>query len=756
MNTCTPVRVAFALSALAAVTLVWAVPAAADIPILANLAKYEAAGYFRAESLDILLLAQQKSGRPLDPDKLMAAAGNGWSGSLRQRYERYLQSSDRTERFEMKQAITYELQDRSVALNRARGYLLPLASRLSSFDPARGGLSMQLSLDLYPSSGRRDFQCAGLQPGSALAACMSAGNLNETDPIYNFLPLANSDLAGNIKSLYDAGYLGIYALCEPSSLYQTAAAIPSEMKLLGVSGNQPTVIVGLLLVDVSTGKVVNTARAQPVQRTGLKSVKDAPLPVGTSAPGVAPVPAPQPESPLVAGNAKPPVLAPLTDVGRPEVPPGAQNADSPPFDSQMQDIDRFLSLLSFTIYATPEQVIKVGQEVDALKMKADRIGRDQGRFDSIKQKELEKLALKTERKQRKLELLRAMLDLKEDISGKYGARRIEGPRLSGITYERYRLPDKKEVIVFRGTSSAVDWETDFHLAMTPETISELGAAMGKGRSLADELANKMRDGAAPEGSGKPEAFVAADRLVAGIVRSGVPAGRIVLTGHSLGGGLAQYAGIKQGGGTIVTFNTAPLSQQLRDSLPLAKHTGQIRNYVAVVPGPPGSGKVTMDPISQRAGATEMTTLQVIGPQYTVEVCKDLDSPEYQSFTNTAQGFITRRTVSWVAGDKYKPLQQVAIGGGALAGYGTASTDEGSSAIAGYKKGKEMAKNVAGAANCFTHPFLCSAKVAAGGIASVAANVYLAKIWTLYAAHRMKGLFDALNGYASPGCNADPF
>jgi hypothetical protein len=40
---------------------------------------------------------------------------------------------------------------------------------------------------------------------------------------------------------------------------------------------------------------------------------------------------------------------------------------------------------------------------------------------------------------------------------------------------------------------------------------------------------------------------------------------------------------------------------------------------------------------------------------------------------------------------------------------------------------------------------------AGGVTSIAADVALSKLWTLYSARSMQGLFDAMNGRNTEPC-----
>lgn len=747
-------RISAALAVSLLVLTIFGIPARAQAVAAAGIADYEAKGYVLIDPLNILLL-QSKAENIMDTTSLLQGMGTSLLGPSLSRFERYLQATGTVERFEMQQSVEQDIRDRAAALSGAKGYILPLATTLGGFDPGLNLLSMRLTLDLNGLSGSRSHQCATARREAAapLVACISVTNLEGQDPIFSHMPFPNAQAADLLASLIKQGRLGLYAQAEPDGPYQRGISLPGNPALGSVAGNQPTHISALLLIDNSTGRVVNSGKAsdpakpaQPQPRNGDGSVQE---------PGPA-----FPESTVaLPGEADPR----LPDGPKAPSSPGSQGNEvryGPPGEAQTFELDRFLSLLSYTVYASPEGIKAAKWDLKNLQAKFERISQDGARVDVIQQKELQKLAAKIEGKTRKLELLQSMLELKQSIPARFGAKLVAAPRLARISYERYRLRDGREVTVFRGTDGLEDLETDFQLAMTPDAISEIAAGAGRGQSILQGVANLMRNKAdTTETTGKPEAFKSADSLVASMVRSGVRSSDIILTGHSLGGGLAQYAGLKHRVGSIVTFNTAPLNAQLREDIgkEIGAYEGELRHYVSFVPGPPGSGKGTMDPVSQRfadvAGMPELSSLQVIGPKpYVIEVCNDLDSSEYQSFHNTAQGFITKGTVIAMASGR-SSWMLAGHGGGAAVGARHASTDQVSSIMAGSKLGGNGAKALAVGANCLKHPFLCSAKAAAGGAVSAYASASLPGIWAMYTAHRMKNIFDALNGGSPRTCGS---
>lgn len=764
-------------------TLVLAITAqpilAQDAPAKVS-ADYEAMGYVRMDSLNIILLYESKEGKNTEATKLFETMADELSGSTGIRFAQFSQASDKALRMEAKFALDYDLRDRKSALVSSRGYLLPVLATLGNYDPVSKLLAVRLTLDINGVSENRTAQCAILpQQGKRhLKACVSAKNMEHTDPIFHHIPAETAQVADRLKLLIGQGRMRIFAQAEPSGPYQNGRTVPVDLvNGADIAGNQPTNILALVLVDVDTAGVVMVSKAKalpPDKKQGANKDKDSvkatseqpteksgaggqprKLGIGAYDP-TAPLPAPLTEKSGAGGQHDKLEIGTSGPASPPKGPGGTKIIYGPPPDGPDLDTDKFLSLLSFTVYASPTKLNDARHDLENMEAKFERISNDEARLDLIQQMELKKLASKIERQVRKVELLKAMLEMKEAIPAQYGARLIDVSRQPKLNYERYKMRDGREAIVFRGTADLSDMETNFQLAVTPESLSELGTKLGRGQTVVDAMANRMQEQSNGESIGRPEAFKAADSMVAEIIRSGVKSSSILLTGHSLGGGLAQYAGMRNRVGNVVTFNPAPLSAQLQHETASAASTfnGALRHYVAFVPGPPGSGQGVMDPVSQRAGLSGFKALQVIGPQHVIEVCSDQQSPEYQSFFNTTQGVITNTTLGSLVSDKYKTVVKAGSVAGAVTGYETATTDKVSSAWTGMRSAGKGVKGFAAVASCVKHPFLCSAKATAGGLVSALASGYIPKIWDLYTAHRMKSMFDVLHGYSTSSCRAN--
>ena len=715
-----------------------------------NISELVAKAYPVMDSLGTLLLYQLRTGKHLDTLPLLASLGSDLPDNVRLRYQRYLHATDAAERLATLQDLEFELSDRLNALSRASGYLAPLATHFDAFDAAQGRLPLRDSMDVNGESGRADYQCAGIVPGAVASACVSVANLDANDPVFQYIPLNSAQIAGQLAGAFQAGALLFYAQLLPTAAYQGPSGLPADIAAKGVTGSQPTRIATIYLVDKASGKILTSGQAQAPAVAQTQPQTQSTIQPAPAAPA------------LTAALPTTPAATPASPTGAPTTPPGAAAApaletsgtdDLPPGftplppQADFLELDKFLSLLSYTVYADSAVLPALQSAESDLKAEMDRIANDPMRAEIVRQKELKADASKLEDAQRKVDALQSMLSLRSQISTQYGAKLINSPPFPKVNYLHYRLRDGRDVVVFRGTSGKEDLETDFQLAMTPETVAQLGAT-AHGGSMTAGMASLMQDHTAP-GQGTPQAFVSADKLVQSIVRSGVPAAKIILTGHSLGGGLAQYAGLRNGVGWIVTFNTAPLNSDLRLNLPLDQYAGQIRHYVAWVPGESYGDPGTLDPVSQ--SATSVGSLQVIGKQYQVAVCNDLGSPEYVSFSNKVQGLITRKTVGWIAKGKFQDEHKAADQAGSAVGYVSASTDNQSSADATKALSGGVVTGAAAVSNCVDHPFLCSAKAVAGGVASIAASATMSRMWTLYSAHRMRNIFEAMNGLPVGGC-----
>jgi hypothetical protein len=261
--------------------------------------------------------------------------------------------------------------------------------------------------------------------------------------------------------------------------------------------------------------------------------------------------------------------------------------------------------------------------------------------------------------------------------------------------------------------------------------------------------------------GRPPAFLAADQLVRLAIRQGQEPSRLILTGHSLGGGLAQYSGFMNRVAEVVTFNTAPLSAPLRSDVTarIGEPGGRIQHYISYLPDSAGA-TMHVDPVSQ-AGLADMldlpatAALKVMGGQKRlVAVCPDLESDEYEKFSARVQRSVTTGTVMALGAGR-GGLKNLATAAGATTGVATAQTDVVSAGTTGALRGRSLVTRMSAGLNCIKHPYLCSAGAAAGGLASVGARATTPKIWAIINVHRMKYLYEALQ-LGDSGCHASAF
>ena len=83
---------------------------------------------------------------------------------------------------------------------------------------------------------------------------------------------------------------------------------------------------------------------------------------------------------------------------------------------------------------------------------------------------------------------------------------------------------------------------------------------------------------------------------------------------------------------------------------------------------------------------------------------------------------------------------------------TAKVERTSAAIKSHQKNSLKIKATVAAYSCAKDFFLCAGKAVAGGVASIGADFYLLHKWVSYEAHKMKGLFDSLQGFNQESCN----
>jgi len=759
--------------------LVAALPAAAG-PSLA-LTKSPQEPHAVLDDLNLLLLYGAKTGQALAPLQLVELTDGRATDDLRQALARYRAAGDARARFEQQSLIEYAVQERQDSLRNAAHYVVPLASTIGAFDAGKLRFPLQLRLETPGREHEPGKQC--LQPyrlgGSTLVACLTSASLASNDEIFHYLPVHNAASAALIEQRHRSGRLRMYALAVEAGPYQ----------LHNVQGvqrwTQPVTFTGLLLLDAETSQVLGVAKAQGA--AGQGGAAPAPAPVtapgagaqvadagaasgpganaGLQGPGRLPA-RPAAPAPVRGNNPAPVTDGPVVD--DPSAPAPGELAQETP----LPEIDRLLSLLSLAVYSDQRKIDAVQAEIGDIDATIGRIEADPNRNPGVRARELRKLALALEAKQRALAGHENMLALKAGLPASHGLTAVpieRAHRSDKIHMEHYRTVAGHHIIVFRGSDNRHDFETDFQLATTPEMLAELAARLktgtgpGPGSGMIagarGSIGNWMQTQADTQVSTNPAAFQLADHLVAALVRGGVKPSNIILAGHSLGGGLAQFAGLRNRVGQIVTFNPAPLSPRQTELLATSSSASGARptvtrNYIAFVPSPLGGG--TFDPVSSAladvTGLRDPRSLRVLGEKRIVTVCNDLESEGYKSFANAAQGIVTKLTLSTMAAGK-GALANAATALGAASGGSGAGTDHVSAIGTGARSGRTTGKVLGAGMNCMRHPFLCSAAAAGGGIASVATSVKLPELYSMYSAHSMKRMYESLHEEGPPACHA---
>jgi pimeloyl-ACP methyl ester carboxylesterase len=355
-----------------------------------------------------------------------------------------------------------------------------------------------------------------------------------------------------------------------------------------------------------------------------------------------------------------------------------------PTDAATFELDKFLSQVAYAVYSDAQLIDDSNASLQKAQKQLALIENDTRRDEAMRAKEARDARAKIDALSQKLAEQQAQGDIKENVGQVFGARRLSYPSIESfaaskhIYFDSYATSDAKRVIVFRGTANKDDVLTDLKIGMTPELFTELanrtraanGSPMLSG--VSDLAVKNMAAGQFnADDTGLPEEFRAAEDIVARVMATGVRASDIVLSGHSLGGGYAQYAGMRKRVGQVVAFNPAPLSAALQKEA-LAGLGGspiRMRHYISFV-GMQGSDAGYFDPVSQLTSEylkqPGMNALRVMGEQYVVRVCASAHGPEYQAFEQKAQDFISQKTAVGVdrAGGKFQAAGKVL---GALAG-----------------------------------------------------------------------------------------
>jgi len=762
--------------------------ACAQMPDAGTIPELERSGYVLMDKINTPLLYPSATGKPYDARVLLIEGRDSLPDDLRQRVGN-LNDRDEFKVHEALQAFQPFLAERKDTLHAARGYLVSLRHKLGEYDFNRHRFPLTLELAVSKPKSADSYHCSGAYDRikqSLFTACIGATNWNRQNPAFQYLAIDDVQQAQLIKRKLEQNKAGFFFLMQPDGRFRPVES--SKMRFGGyfnpvlVSGIQPARVLGLVLVDFDTDEIMV---AGPM--AGVKAVPPTRDDAGAAAPprtgGTASTPGAgagaAPSYPVAGaqpGQAGGGLAATPGNPGAP-VTPGAASVPMPvpapgitlglPADAPTRDLDRLLAVLAYTVYSDDDKIADARQLVKALNDKAARIAGDSGRDELIRARELDRLQKDIDAAELKLASLQDQMQLKQATVAAWRLRRQHRPQLEStarngkLHVENYALPDGREIVVFRGTDNGEDILTDLQLGLTPELAAELatrvkssagqgvltgiGSAVVKGYDAGHLDANNI---------GRPQSFQAADALVRQLIASGVPAGQVVLSGHSLGGGYAQYAGLRHRVGQVVAFNPAPLSAQLQKDIGSGAQAGvRLRHYVSFIAAE-GAGP-TYDPLSQLTREylkqPELNAFRVIGEQYAVSVCAPMGTPEYLSFSRSFQEKVTQTTLM--------SINKGAMGtklAGQMAGYAvganSAGTERGSAIANGGAIGRMPGQALGTAAYCSKHPFLCSGKLAMGGIASAAAQATLApRAWTVLNAHRMKNLQEAMQLDGAADC-----
>lgn len=381
---------------------------------------------------------------------------------------------------------------------------------------------------------------------------------------------------------------------------------------------------------------------------------------------------------------------------------GAFNGAAPqlPDSTSVRQRDADLALLSYAVYADDAHVREAGKALAELKRGASLPAAGPDAVDA---------------QQQRLDQLKDQMAIKDRLAAR-GVRRVAMPELeamaqaSGVYFEVYDWPDDTRAVVFRGTDNANDMATDVGIGLTPEVLADVAASFPLlSAPLGALSAQQARDGQA----GRPANFDVADRIVAAVIKAGTVADKLVVTGHSLGGGYATYAGVHQRVGQVVGFNPAPLNaRQLEDiDADRADMAERVRYYAGYIPAMDGRPMV-FDPVSQMPsvlGGGDMSSMKVTGRAYYAPVCLSFGSASYRVFDAALQARLDRLI---------SPAPQRA------------------------------------AMDCKAHPLLCSMKAAAQNTKSAQFAAVSQYAWRLLTAHRMRELAQSLGANGRPVCRQD--
>lgn len=707
-----------------------------------SIEEVEARGHFGLDPLNLFLLYELNTRRNFDPTSVVQSVDPQTPGPMSDTLAQWRASTDPFAKMELQAQIRADFSLRRQTLQRSAQYWIPLVTRQETISSGNV-VSFQVTLDLYGNSGARHKQCVSSSPdgGQRIRSCVSVEPSLLDNDLFKRIPVNSPESAKALRDLLRQGQWRLIALVRPAGPY--ALLSPSE-------GGQALEVFGLALVNPQNGMVVNSTAVNPStlgpQQPGQPTAKASPPP------SVDPLPATRTD-PLTTDQPRP--AEPDAEITQDEgeiriIPPK-------PLSKAEADLDKLLALLSMTVYTSADQLHLVERERQALLKKHARITQDSRRMGVTQSVEMNQLSDQIQLLGRKRQSLEQHLKLKEVTPSRWGAMAVNAKEVPGLVYERYRLRDGREIFVFKGTSTMADVETDLKLITSPQTISEIRQLVSQSGGVTQGVSNWVLD-RVTLADDTPGLFTDADLVVHEAIERGLKPEKIIVTGHSLGGGLAQYAGMKNKVGYIATFNTAPVNERMLaqiDKAELQNHANK-RHYISFIEKSSVYPLRIFDPVSKKMGLTSINTLKVIGePRYTA-VCSNAQSAEYVEFIDKAQGMITKGTFSTMAiASKYKPLETVGRVGGAVLGMSNASTDVVSSGKTASSLGKKSGTAIAAGTNCIKHPFLCAGTLAAGGVVSSLASGTLPLVWNVLSAHRMQNLYDAIVGDVPKACESYP-
>jgi hypothetical protein len=439
--------------------------------------------------------------------------------------------------------------------------------------------------------------------------------------------------------------------------------------------------------------------------------------------------------------------------------------------------DDTLAYLAYATYGDSNTLNTANAKLRKFEEIYRQIERDPKRNDLLRAKELQRLeahlaaaselvAEREDQLQIRDEMLRLSGLEHMDPSRRFPRSLYQSP---GLSFDIYRGGDHVTV-AFRGTDDAADLFNDLLNGISPELISELsehkptlsmktfsGLSWVGLTTINHPTVSSEAERLGLSETRIPGEFAAADRLVAALIRAGFQRNRISLTGHSLGGALAAYSGLRNGVSNIVTFNPLPFGRGVMRSLGAkANNAGSIRNYVSIMSVENDTSIHAMDPVSNFhtvLDSPRLNTLSVLGQSYGMPLSFSRNNPAYQRFAKRLQHIVNAGTLNLVGlgGMKYK-LAGVALGG--AYGAKASSVERTRSSMTGGKTGGKVVTTGMAVKNCIKHPYLCAAAAAGGAVASAAVGEKFApKAWALREAHRMKPLLTHFS--PSPECFSRP-